>query len=50
MNISGLNVNFNKSMLFGVNVFESLMHEAAVVMNCMHDRLPFFAFGCVYWC
>ncbi|GAU24627.1 hypothetical protein TSUD_289900 [Trifolium subterraneum] len=31
--ISGLKVNFNKSMLFGVNVNESWLHEAASVMN-----------------
>ncbi|GAU46455.1 hypothetical protein TSUD_402220 [Trifolium subterraneum] len=43
--ISGLKVNFNKSMLFGVNVNDSWLHEAASVMNCKHGRLPFLYLG-----
>ena len=43
--ISGLKVNFHKSMLFGVNVNDSWLHEAAVVMHCKHGRLPFFYLG-----
>ncbi|XP_024634465.1 uncharacterized protein [Medicago truncatula] len=43
--ISGLKVNFHKSMLFGVNVNNSWLHEAAVVMNCKHGRIPFLYLG-----
>jgi hypothetical protein len=43
--ISGLKVNFNKSMLFGVNVNDSWLHEAASVMRCKHGRLPFMYLG-----
>ncbi|GAU27978.1 hypothetical protein TSUD_373730 [Trifolium subterraneum] len=43
--ISGLKVNFHKSMLFGVNVNDSWLHEAASVMNCKHGRLPFLYLG-----
>ncbi|MCI07030.1 cysteine-rich receptor-like protein kinase, partial [Trifolium medium] len=42
---SGLKVNFHKSMLFGVNVNDSWLHEAASVMNCKHGRLPFLYLG-----
>ncbi|XP_024626821.1 uncharacterized protein [Medicago truncatula] len=43
--VSGLKVNFHKSMLFGVNINESWLHEAAVVMHCRHGRLPFLYLG-----
>jgi hypothetical protein len=43
--ISGLKVNFHKSMLFRVCVAYSWLHEAAVVMNCKHGRLPFLYLG-----
>ncbi|XP_024626681.1 uncharacterized protein [Medicago truncatula] len=43
--VSGLKVNFHKSMLFGVNVNDSWLHEAAVVMHCKHGRLPFLYLG-----
>lgn len=32
-------------MLFGVNVLESWLHEAAMVMNCKHGQLPFLNLG-----
>jgi len=32
--VSGLKVNFHKSMLTSVNVSESWLSEAALVMNC----------------
>ncbi|PNX66913.1 cysteine-rich receptor-like protein kinase, partial [Trifolium pratense] len=32
-------------MLFGVNVNDSWLHEAASVMNCKHGRLPFLYLG-----
>jgi hypothetical protein len=43
--ISGLKVNFHKSMLFGINVAGSWLHEVAVVMNCKHGCLPFLYLG-----
>jgi len=42
---SGLKVNFHKSMLYGVNVFDSWLHEAVSVMHCKHGRLPFLYLG-----
>ena len=43
--VSGLKVNFHKSMLFSVNVNESWLHEAAMVMHCKHGRIPFLYLG-----
>jgi len=43
--ISGLKVNFHKSMLYGVNVSVSWLHEAASVMHCKHGILPFLYLG-----
>lgn len=43
--ISGLKVNFNKSMLFGYNVNGSWLHEASSVLRCKHGRLPFVYLG-----
>jgi len=43
--ISGLKVNFHKSMLFGVGVAVSWLHEVASVMNCKHGHLPFLYLG-----
>jgi len=39
--VSGLKVNFHKSMLTGVNVVDSWLTEAAMVMNCRVGMLPF---------
>ena len=43
--VSGLKVNFNKSMLIGVNVSESWLTQAAMVMNCRRGTIPFIYFG-----
>jgi exonuclease III len=43
--VSGLKVNFHKSMLYGVNVADSWLHEAASVLHCKHGRLPFLYLG-----
>ena len=43
--MSGLKVNFHKSMLFGVNIDESWVHEATSVMSCKIGRLPFIYLG-----
>jgi len=44
-NISGLKVNFNKSMLTGVNISDSWLSEAALVMNCRKGTIPFMYLG-----
>ena len=43
--ISGLKVNFNKSMLTGVNIPVSWLSEAALVMNCRRGTIPFVYLG-----
>jgi len=43
--VFGLKVNFHKSMLYGVNISDSWLHEAASVLHCKHDRLPFLYSG-----
>jgi hypothetical protein len=43
--VSGLKVNFHKSMLYWVNVASSWLHEAASVLHCKHDRLSFLYLG-----
>ena len=39
--MSGLKVNFNKSMLVGVNVSDSWLNEAASVLRCRVGKVPF---------
>jgi hypothetical protein len=39
--VSGLKVNFHKSMLTGVNISDSWLATAASVMNCRRGTLPF---------
>ncbi|MCH96748.1 cysteine-rich receptor-like protein kinase, partial [Trifolium medium] len=43
--VSGLKVNFHKSMLVGVNVSDSWLINAAVVVNCKIGRTPFVYLG-----
>jgi hypothetical protein len=43
--ISGLKVNFHKSMLTGVNVNETWLAEASMVMNCRRGSIPFVYLG-----
>ena len=42
---SGLKVNFHKSMLFGINIHDSWLTEAASVPHCKMGRLPFLYLG-----
>jgi len=42
---SSLKVNFLKSMLVGINVFESSLNEASLVLNCKIGHIPFFYLG-----
>lgn len=39
--ISGLRVNFHKSILTGANITEPWLVEAAMVMNCRRGTIPF---------
>jgi len=43
--MSGLQVNFHKSKLVGVNATQTWLLEAAVVLNCKVDSLPIFYLG-----
>lgn len=43
--MSGLKVNFNKSMLVGVNVSDSWLFEAASVLHCRVGRVSFMYLG-----
>jgi hypothetical protein len=43
--VSGLKVNFNKSLLTGINVSDSWLSEAALAMNCRVGTFPFVYLG-----
>jgi hypothetical protein len=43
--MSGLKVNFHKSMLVGVNISESWLHEAASALRCRVGKVPFLYLG-----
>jgi hypothetical protein len=43
--MSGLKVNFNKSMLVGLNIEESWLIEAASILNCKVGKVPFLYLG-----
>ena len=43
--ISGLKVNFTKSMFTGVNIPDTWLAEAALVMNCRRGSIPFVYLG-----
>ena len=43
--ISGLKVNFHKSMLTGINISVSWLDEAAMVMNYRTGSIPFIYLG-----
>lgn len=43
--LSGLKVNFSKSQLVGVNVSDSWLLEAALVLSCRVGCLPFVYLG-----
>ncbi|CAJ2657018.1 unnamed protein product [Trifolium pratense] len=43
--MSGLKVNFNKSMLVGVNISDSWLGEAASVLCCKVGKIPFLYLG-----
>jgi hypothetical protein len=43
--VSGLKVNFNKSMLTGVNIPSTWLSKAASVLNCRIGTIPFVYLG-----
>jgi len=43
--MSGLRVNFNKSLLVGINISDSWLHEAAAVLSCKVGKIPFVYLG-----
>jgi hypothetical protein len=43
--MSGLKVNFHKSMLAGVNISDSWLHEAASALRCKVGKIPFLYLG-----
>ena len=43
--LSGLKVNFHKSMLTGVNILVSWLSEAAMMLNCRRGTMPFVYLG-----
>lgn len=43
--VSGLKVNFHKSLLTGVNITESWLTKAATVMNCRRGTILFVYLG-----
>ncbi|XP_024640828.1 uncharacterized protein [Medicago truncatula] len=43
--MSGLKVNFHKSSLVGVNIYDSWLSEAASVLGCKVGKIPFLYLG-----
>jgi len=43
--MSGLKVNFHKSMLVGVNIASSWLNEVASVLSCKVGKVPFLYLG-----
>jgi hypothetical protein len=43
--MSGLKVNFNKSILVGVNITDYWLNEAASILNCKVSKFPFLYLG-----
>jgi len=43
--MSGLKVNFHKSMLVGVNIFESWLVEETSILNCKMGHVSFMYLG-----
>jgi hypothetical protein len=43
--MSGLKVNFNKSMLVGVNISDSWLHEDASALRCKVGKILFLYLG-----
>jgi len=48
--MSGLKVNFHKSLLVGINIGSSWLLEAASILNCKVGTIPFLYFGLPIGC
>jgi len=44
-NLSGLKVNYHKSMLVGINIADSWLQEAASILSCKIGTIPFMYLG-----
>jgi len=44
-NLSGLKVNYHKSMLVGINIVDSWLQEAASILSCKIGNIPFMYLG-----
>ena len=44
-NMSGLELNYHKSMLVGINIEDSWLTEAASILSCKIGRVPFMYLG-----
>jgi len=44
-NMSGLKVNYHKSMLVGINIEDLWLIEAAYILSCKIGRVPFMYLG-----
>jgi len=43
--MSGLKVNFHKSLLVGINIADSWLNEAVSIQNCKVGKVPFMYLG-----
>ena len=43
--MSSLKVNFNKTLLVGINIGDSWLSEAASILNCKVAKIPFLYLG-----
>lgn len=43
--MSGLKVNFHKSLLVGINIADSWLNEAASILHCKVGKVPFLYLG-----
>ena len=44
-NMSGLKVNYHKSMVVGINIAKSWLQEAASILSCKIGKIPFMFLG-----
>jgi len=44
-NMSGLKVNYHKSLLVGINIIESWLQEAAFILSCKIGKIYFMYLG-----
>jgi len=44
--MSGLKLNFHKSLLVGINIADSWLNEAASILHCKVGKVPFYILAC----